>query len=152
MEIYLHWNLAGCLTLWGRDKMVATLADDIFKCLFLNENFWISNNISLKCVPWGLIDMSSLVQIMPWCGIGDKPLSEPIMFCLWMHTCVPRSQWVKLAHMENKNIHIAYNQCHDCWCPGDTRSQGIRNHGICIELDRMDYCSFSIRMVIADKI
>ena len=26
-------------------------ADDIFKCIFLNENAWISLKISLKCVP-----------------------------------------------------------------------------------------------------
>ena len=31
----------------------------------MNENFWISSKISLKYVPWGLIDnMASLVQIM----------------------------------------------------------------------------------------
>ena len=26
-------------------------AGNMFKCIFLNENFWISNYISLKCVP-----------------------------------------------------------------------------------------------------
>ena len=31
-------------------------ADNMFKCIFLNENIWISNKISLKNVPWGLID------------------------------------------------------------------------------------------------
>ena len=36
------------------DKMAAFLADDIFKRIFLNENIWISNKISLKYVPWGL--------------------------------------------------------------------------------------------------
>ena len=56
------------------------LVNNIFKCIFLNENFWISNNMSLKCVPLDLIDnMSSLVQIMAWCRISDKPLSEPMM-------------------------------------------------------------------------
>ena len=29
------------LTHWGRDEMAATLADDVFKCIFLNENVWI---------------------------------------------------------------------------------------------------------------
>ena len=28
----------------------------IFKCIFLNENCWISNIMPLKCVPYGLID------------------------------------------------------------------------------------------------
>ena len=35
------------LTDWGRDNMAAFLADDIFICIFLNENFRISNK---KCV------------------------------------------------------------------------------------------------------
>ena len=38
-------------------------ADDFFKCIFLNVNFWISNNMSLKCVPQSQIDnISSFVQ------------------------------------------------------------------------------------------
>ena len=31
-------------------------ADDIFKCIFLNEGVWISIKISLKFVPKGPID------------------------------------------------------------------------------------------------
>ena len=55
-------------------------ADDIFKRIFLNENIWISNKISLKYVPWGVIDnMAALVQIMAWCRPGVKPLSESMM-------------------------------------------------------------------------
>ena len=38
-------------------------ADDFFKCIFLNVNFWISNNMSLKCVTQSQIDnISSFVQ------------------------------------------------------------------------------------------
>ena len=36
---------------WGWDKMAAILPDDMFKCISLNENFWILNKISLKYVP-----------------------------------------------------------------------------------------------------
>ena len=43
------------LTHWGRDKIAASFADDIFICIFFNENFRISNKISLKYVPWGII-------------------------------------------------------------------------------------------------
>ena len=50
---------------------------DSFQCIFLNGNFWILNKISLKYVPYGLIDsMTALVQIMAWCQTSDKPLSE----------------------------------------------------------------------------
>ena len=53
---------------------------DIFKCIFLNENVWISNKISLKFVPCGQIDdKSALVRTVAWCRTDDKPLSEPTM-------------------------------------------------------------------------
>ena len=49
-----NFMLIKCLwTHWDWDKMAATLADDIFKCIFLNENVWILINISLKFVPKG---------------------------------------------------------------------------------------------------
>ena len=54
--------------------------DDIFKCIFLNENIWISKNGSMKFVPKGRINnIPALVQIMAWRRSGDKPLSEPMM-------------------------------------------------------------------------
>ena len=43
------------VTHWGRDKTAAILLKDIFKCIFLNENVWISIKISLKFVPKGPI-------------------------------------------------------------------------------------------------
>ena len=36
--------------------MAANLADDIFKCIFINEEFHISIRISLNGVPGGSID------------------------------------------------------------------------------------------------
>ena len=70
-------------------------ADDIFKCIFLNEDVWIPNKISLKFVPKGPINnIPALVQIMAWRRPGDKPLSEPMMVSLTMHICVTRPQWV----------------------------------------------------------
>ena len=50
-------------------------ADDIFRCIFVNETFHILIWISL-----GLIDnVSALAQVMAWRLTNDKPLSEPIM-------------------------------------------------------------------------
>ena len=61
------------------NKMAAILADDIFKCIFSNENFCILINIALKFVPQGPIDdNTAYVQVMAWRRIGDKPLSEPM--------------------------------------------------------------------------
>ena len=71
-------------------------ADDIFKCIFLNENAWILLKISLKFVPKVRINnIPALIQIMAWRRPGDKPLSEPMMDNLLTHVCVTRSQWVK---------------------------------------------------------
>ena len=57
--------------------------DDIFKCIFLNENIWISIKISLKYVPKDPINnIRALVQIMAWRRTGDKPLTEPMIIRL----------------------------------------------------------------------
>ena len=54
--------------------------DDIFKGIFLNENIWISINISLKFFLKGPINnIPALVQMMAWRRPGDKPLSEPML-------------------------------------------------------------------------
>ena len=71
-------------------------ADDIFKCIFLNENVSIAIKIPLKFVPKGPINnVPALVQIMAWRRPGDKSLSEPMMVSLPTHICVTRPQWVK---------------------------------------------------------
>ena len=73
-------------------------ADDIFKCIFLNENARISLKITLKFVHKVQINnIPALVQIMAWRRPGDKPLSEPMMVSLLTHICVTRPQWVKPA-------------------------------------------------------
>ena len=41
-------------------------ADDIFKCIFLNENVWILIKSSLKFVPKGPINDIPLVEILAW--------------------------------------------------------------------------------------
>ena len=68
---------------------------DILKCIFLNENVWISLTISLKCVrKVRFNNIPSLVQIMAWRRPGDKPLSEPMSVFVPTHICVTRPQWV----------------------------------------------------------
>ena len=78
--------------------------DDIFKCIFVNENVWLSIKISLKFVPKGSINnIPSLVQIMAWHRPGDKPLFEPMMVSLRTHICVTRPQWVKVKSKWSSN-------------------------------------------------
>ena len=51
--------------------------DDIFKCIFLNENLWISIKCSLRVPKGPTNNIPALVQKMAWHRVGDKPLSEP---------------------------------------------------------------------------
>ena len=86
-------------THWGRDKMATIF--DIFKCIFLNENVWISIKISLKCICKGPINnILALVQIMACRLPGDKPLSEPMMVSLLEHIYVTCPQWVNIDSAE----------------------------------------------------
>ena len=75
--------------------------DYMLKCIFLNENVWISIKFSLSIIPDGPINnIPALVQIMAWRRLGDKPLSEPMMVLLLTHICVTRPQWVKVSITE----------------------------------------------------
>ena len=72
-------------------------ADDIFKCIFVNENAWFSFKISMTFAPRVRIySIPELVQIMVWRRPGDRPLSEPIMLSFLTYMCVTRPQWVKI--------------------------------------------------------
>ena len=73
------------------------IPDDIFKMIFVNENVWISINISLKFVLRGPVNnISTLVHAMAWRRPGGEPLSEPMMVRLPTHICVTRPQWDKM--------------------------------------------------------
>ena len=73
---------------------VRHFSDDIFKCIFVNKNVWISIKISLKFVPrvW-INNIPALVKIMAWRRPGDKPLSEPNVESFLTHICFTRPQW-----------------------------------------------------------
>ena len=81
-------------------------ADDIFTCIFFNENCCILIKFSLKYVRKGAIDNNpALDQIMAWRLSGGKPLSEPMMISLPTHICVTRPQWVNYStHSVTKHI------------------------------------------------
>ena len=53
------------------DKM----ADDLFKCIFVNDKFGILIKISLKFVPKSPFDNNLALLIIACSRIGDKPLS-----------------------------------------------------------------------------
>ena len=56
-------------------------ADDLFRCIAMNNDLWISIKISLKFVPEVHINtIPALVQKMAWRRPGGKPFSESMMF------------------------------------------------------------------------
>ena len=75
-QIVLRWTPEDFINTWRLRQNGRHFADDIFKCIFLNENVRISIEISLNFVPKGRNNnIPALVQIMAWRRPGDKPLS-----------------------------------------------------------------------------
>ena len=63
-------------------------ADEIFKCIFMNEKLRVLIQISIKFVPKGPVDNDLvLMQVIAWCRTGDKPLPE-----LWRKLTVMAEQ------------------------------------------------------------
>ena len=74
-------------------------ADDIFKCIFMNDKFCILIPVSLKFVPKSPIDNNpTLVQAMAWRRIGDKPLPEPMRLNSLTHVCSSRGRLVNFSN------------------------------------------------------
>ena len=59
--------------------MAAILGDDVFKCIFVNENDRILIPISLKIVPMSPTNKQALVQVMALRRTGNKTLPEPML-------------------------------------------------------------------------
>ena len=83
--------------------MAAILADDIFKCIFLNENDRIPIQISLKIVTRSLIDNKlALVQVITWRQIGGRPLPNDDQVHLRLHAALGGdvlTHWGRVTHI-----------------------------------------------------
>ena len=100
--------LSTSLTLWGRDKMVTIFLmpfSNAFSSMKLYEyhlRFHWSLFLRMNNIP-------SLVQIMAWWHIGNKPLSTPIMVSLLTHIWVTRLQWpIELFVLQQTNFNTDY--------------------------------------------
>ena len=78
------------LTHWGRDKMVAISQITFSNAFFLMKMY----EFLLRFPKVPIYNIPALVQIMAWRRPGDKPLSEPMMVTLLMHSCITQPQWV----------------------------------------------------------
>ena len=84
------------------EKMAVILADDNFKCIFLNENDRIPIRISLKFVPRSPTDNEpALVQVMAWRRTGDY-LNQCWPDSL-THICGTRERWVNSLALRDLN-------------------------------------------------
>ena len=102
-----EWQWQDILSPYGCLSYINTLrtrqnglhfADDIFNCIFMHENVWISLKVSLKFVPkFPINNIPAMVQMMAWRRPGDKPLFEPMMVNSMTHICVTRPQWVNIT-------------------------------------------------------
>ena len=104
--------------------MATNLADDIFNRIFLNENVWISIEISLKFVPKGPIDNKlALVQIMAWRRTGDKPWASYQIRKIAGCACAgnagnvsPRRQFQRKPLVSDPGMHHGTCVTHVPWC------------------------------------
>ena len=77
-------------------KMETILADEYFKCIFLNGNDRFPIWISLKFVPMSPYgNTPALVQVMAWYRPGDRPLPEP-MYVQWNISYLIRENTLKM--------------------------------------------------------
>ena len=93
------------LTNWGLNKMADIFANDIFECIFLNEDYCILIKDGLKNVPMGPIkNPSALLLVMAWQSwhrTGLKPLCDLMLMVLcdtiWRH-------WAIINYRQTSNI------------------------------------------------
>ena len=67
--------------------------DDSFKCISINENNCILTELSLKNIR--ISNKPTLVKIMAWRGLGEKPLLNRWSPCIIMPIYITKPQWVK---------------------------------------------------------
>ena len=78
--LYFHWSMFHVVNTLRPRQNGHHFANNIFKCIFMDEKFYILLRISLKFVPKGSIENKpALVQLMAWCWPGDNNLSEPML-------------------------------------------------------------------------
>ena len=114
-DLYFIWKLL--LKILRPRQNGRHFPGDIFRCIFLNENAWISCKMSLKFVPkCPFNNIPVLVQIMAWHQSGSKSLSWPMVGSLLM------PQWVKSvtkiqssAVITRSNIVRFYNNDYRNW-------------------------------------
>ena len=80
-------------------------ADNIFKCIFLNEIIWIFIKISLNFVPKGRINnIPALVQIMVWRWWGIIWTNDGLVYWCIIIICFTRPPGVKISLIKSNMV------------------------------------------------
>ena len=83
-------------TQWDRDKIAAIL-QMTYQNLLYCKNIVLFIQISLKIVSKvPIYNKPTLLQIMAWRWVGNKPLSDQWWPGLLMHKCITRPNWVNV--------------------------------------------------------
>ena len=81
------------------------IADNIFKCIFLNENIWIFIKIPLNIVPKGRINyIPALVQIMAWRWWGIIWTNDGLVYWCIIIICFTRPPGVKISLIKSNMV------------------------------------------------
>ena len=81
-------------TKWGRDKIAAILQMTYWNSLYCKKIVY-TFKFHWKLFPkFPIYNRPTLVQIMAWCWVGNKPLSDQWWPDLLMHKCITRPKWV----------------------------------------------------------
>ena len=119
------------------DKMDAVFADDIFKCIFSNENDGIPIQISLKFVPRIQIDnkQATSYYLNQWWP------------SLLTHICGTRGRWVHLSHLYMASlcvlsVHTRKQQQHtQSQTRTHTRTQQHPRHSLTHQINKLQHTS-----------
>ena len=112
-QVCIPYHIGGFKHVKAKTKWSPFLGNP-FKCIFLNENVWISIKISLNFVLKGPSNnIPAFVLIMAWLRLGDTPLFETMKVTLLTRICVTRPEWVKYAfHFHITSWCVLDDHCH----------------------------------------
>ena len=124
-------------------------ADDIFKCIFLNENIWILLQISLKFVPEVRIkNIPALVQIMAWRRPSDKHYLNQwwlVYWCIYASLGLNELKYRKFVKPSKSFCWQQYRDKKAIWL-NHNRSQTWSTHYYVISFDRKQHQSGGIAL------
>ena len=104
------------------------IANDNFKCIFMNENVWISLKISRKCVPnFRITNIPALVNIMAWRHLATIHYLSQWWLVYWrmnmhhsasMGLIIPAEYgewiiWSNLKYLITKPLQTPWNRAHN---------------------------------------